>query len=111
MGRCMHYQARPIDPARSAEPLAARSLSDPERRRFVAANAESRSESWPPPAWDLRALTLAASYFQPDLDVARARWSVARGGTITAGERPNRMLGASAGYNTMRGSLGVRGVQ
>jgi cobalt-zinc-cadmium efflux system outer membrane protein len=100
LGGCVHYQARPIDPARSAEALAARSLGDPELRSFVEANAESRSQSWPPPAWDLRALTLAAFYFQPDLDVARARWSVARGGTITAGEWPNPTLAAGAGYNT-----------
>jgi len=67
---------------------------------FVEANAEIRPETWPPPAWDLRALTLAAFYFRPDLDVAQARWAVARNGRIAAGERPNPSLTASAGYDT-----------
>jgi len=50
--------------------------------------------------WDLPSLTLVAFYYAPELDVARARWGVARAGRITAGERPNPTLGVSQGYNS-----------
>jgi cobalt-zinc-cadmium efflux system outer membrane protein len=100
LGGCVHYHAQPIDPARTVQALGARRLDDPGLRTFVEANAEPRLESWPPSAWDLRALTLAAFYFHPDLDVARARWSVARAGRVTAGERPNPSIAGGPGYDT-----------
>jgi cobalt-zinc-cadmium efflux system outer membrane protein len=100
LGGCVRYHARPIDPARTVQALATRSLDDPGLGTFVDANAEPRPQTWPPPAWDLRALTLAAFYFHPDLDVARARWSVAQAGRVTAGERPNPSVAAGPGYDT-----------
>jgi cobalt-zinc-cadmium efflux system outer membrane protein len=100
LGGCVHYHAQPIDPALTVQAFAARSLDDPGLSTFVEANAEPRPETWPPPAWDLRALTLAAFYFHPDLDVARARWSVAQSARLTAGERPNPSVTGGAGYDT-----------
>lgn len=97
---CVHYHEQPIDPARSAEALAARRLGEPGLARFVQANAARPPEAWPPPAWDLDALTLAAFYFHPDLDVARARWAVEQAGRVTAGERPNPTLTVAPGYDT-----------
>jgi cobalt-zinc-cadmium efflux system outer membrane protein len=97
---CVHYQARPVDPERVAQAFSARRLDDPGLQSFVAANTQPRPESWPPSRWELRALTLAAFYFHPDLDVARARWAVARAATAAAGERPNPSLSAGPGYNT-----------
>ena len=44
-------------------------------------------------------LTLAAFYYQPDLDVARAKWGVAEAGVITAGGRPNPSVGFIPQYN------------
>jgi len=44
-------------------------------------------------------LTLAAFYYQPDLDVARAKWEVAEAGVITAGGRPNPSVGFTPQYN------------
>lgn len=100
LGGCAHYRAKPIDAASTSQAFSARRLEDPALRTFAFAHAVSHTETWPPTTWGLDALTLAAFYFQPDLDVARARWSVARGGRATAGERPNPSLAASAGYNT-----------
>ncbi|MCG6921430.1 MAG: TolC family protein [Acidobacteria bacterium] len=100
LGGCVHYQARPIDPAQTAQSFSARRLDDPGLEAFVEANAEPRPEAWPPPVWDLGALTLAALHFHPDLDVARARWSVAQAGRATAGERPNPSVTAGPGYDT-----------
>ncbi|MGZ5487195.1 MAG: TolC family protein [Candidatus Aminicenantales bacterium] len=95
---CVRYQARPIVPGRALDDLEARRLDSPELGRFLIANKEV--EAWPPAAWDLKSLTLAALYYHPDMDIARAQWGVARGGRITAGERPNPTLSPSIGYNT-----------
>ena len=95
---CVRYHARPIVPSRALDDLEARRLDSPELGRFLIANKEV--EAWPPAAWDLKALTLAALYYHPEMDIARAQWGIARGGRITAGERPNPTLSPSIGYNT-----------
>ncbi len=95
---CVRYHARPIVPARVQDDFEARRLDSPELAAFLIVNKEA--EAWPPAAWDLKALTLAALYYHPDMDIARAQWGVARGGRITAGERPNPTLNPIIGYNT-----------
>jgi outer membrane protein TolC len=95
---CVHFKAEPISPAETAERLAARSLSDPGLAAFLASNHEAVPAPGAP--WGLRALTLAAFYFQPDLDVARAEVAAAQAGRVTAGERANPAISPSAGYNT-----------
>jgi outer membrane protein TolC len=49
--------------------------------------------------WDFTRLTLAAFYYHPSLDVARAQWTVARAGTQTGAGRPNPVVGIVPGYN------------
>lgn len=83
---CIHIAPRPISPAVTAHGLESRSLADPGLERFIAAHMQRG------PAWNLEALTLAAFYFHPDLDVARAEAAVARAAIVTAGERPNPIL-------------------
>jgi outer membrane protein, heavy metal efflux system len=97
---CVHYQARPLDPARGAETLATRRLDDAELGRFVTANSANPSPVWPPPSWDLSSLTLAALYFHPHLDVMRSRWAATEAGRRVAGERLNPSLSLAPGYNT-----------
>jgi outer membrane protein TolC len=80
------------------EDLEARRLDSAELGRFLVANKEVTA--WPPDAWDLKSLTLAALYYHPDMDIARAQWGVALGGRITAGERPNPILNPLMGYNS-----------
>jgi outer membrane protein TolC len=95
---CIRYHPRPIAPAKTMEDFEARRLDSPELGRFLTANKEV--ESWPPAAWDLKSLTLAALYYHPVMDIARAQWGVTRGGRITAGERPNPTLNPLMGYNS-----------
>jgi len=95
---CVRYHPKPIAPAAAMAGLEARRLDSPELGKFLIANKEV--ETWPPAAWDLKALTLAALYYHPDMDIARAQWGVAQGGRITAGERPNPVLNPLMGYNT-----------
>jgi len=95
---CVRYHPRPIAPAKTMEDFEARRLDSPDLGQFLIANKEV--ESWPPAAWDIKALTLAALYYHPDMDIARAQWGIAKGGRITAGERPNPALNPLMGYNT-----------
>ena len=95
---CVRFHPQPIAPAKSMEDFEARRLDAPELRDFLIGNQEVRE--WPPGAWDLKSLTLAAFYYHPDLDVARAQWGVASGGRITAGERINPVLNPLIGYNS-----------
>lgn len=97
---CAHYDAQPISPEKTVADLSDRSLNDNGLRRFLAANLGREPAPWPLPQWDLEQLVLAAYYYQPSLDVARAEWRVATAGKTTAGERPNPTLGLSGTYDT-----------
>jgi cobalt-zinc-cadmium efflux system outer membrane protein len=95
---CIRYQARPVEPAKVMDDFEARTLAAPELGELLIRNGEVKD--WPPAVWDLKALTLAAFYYHPDLDIARAQWGIARGGIVTAGERPNPTLNIITGYNS-----------
>ena len=86
---CAKYQPRPLAPAQTESDFRARSLADSEFRKFVEKNSTNPPSLWPPKEFDLSLLTLAAFYFHPDLQLARAKIAVAQAGEITAGERPN----------------------
>lgn len=83
---CATYRARPIDPTERARDFSDRSLDGAGVAAFARQNGATE---WPPKQWDLDALTLAAFYYHPDLDTARARYAIARAGIVTAGARPN----------------------
>ncbi len=72
--------------------LTARSVDDPALRQFLIDN-DIAVGAWPIPAWDVDKLVMAALYFHPDLDAARARWQVERARQVTAGLRPAPTLG------------------
>ncbi|MCX6559402.1 MAG: TolC family protein [Candidatus Aminicenantes bacterium] len=94
---CVRYTPRPVTAAAVLDDFEARRLNSPEFVAFLKMNAD---RDWPPAAWDLTALTLAAFYYHPDLDVARAQWATAQAGRITAGERPNPTGSILMGYNS-----------
>src|SRR5437588_10176703 len=95
---CVSYHPRPISVEKSATDFDARGFEDAGLRAFLATNHEPTE--WPRKEWDLEALTLAAFYYQPDLDVARARWSAAHAAVVTAGERPNPSVSLTPTYDT-----------
>ena len=94
LAACSAPAARPLDPARSAATLRARSLSDPLLAAWVREHAPEAAGEWPPAVWDLTSLTLVGFYFQPELAAARARVAEAEGRVVTAGTRPNPTLRA-----------------
>lgn len=91
------YRAAPIVPAETASRLESRSLSDPGLQEFLNANLGHPSSAWPPKNWDLESVTLAALYFNPAMDIARAQMNVAQAAVITAGARPNPTLSLKPG--------------
>lgn len=95
---CAHYRPAPLDAAKRADAFDSRTLTDAGLRIFLETNHVTGN--WPRSSWDLGTLTLAAFYFHPDLDVARAKWTVAAAGKTTAAEHPNPTFGVSPAYNT-----------
>ncbi len=85
---CVEYHAAPIEPARVEADFARRTLDDPALADWVG-GAIVPAPAFPPQTWDFANLCLAAFWFHPDVDVARAEARTARAGVITASTRPN----------------------
>lgn len=96
---CARFHSRPILPAETAASLDARTLDDPHFRAFLETNSGHAFETWPLRSWDLDMLTLAAWYYQPSLDLARAQWREAEGGIKTAAARPNPTVSVTPAYD------------
>lgn len=96
---CAHYQPKPITASQTAVAFESRMLTNLGVRAFLETNLHHQVTPWPPASWDFTSLTLAAFYFHPDLDVARAKWGVAQAGKITAGQHPNPTVTLSPAYN------------
>jgi outer membrane protein, heavy metal efflux system len=94
------YRAAPLAPPAIARSLEARSLDDPALRAWMEHAAAFTPSSWPLPQWDLDSLTLAAYYFNPALDVARARAATASAAIQTAAMKPNPTASVGPGYES-----------
>ena len=95
---CVRYQPKPLAPAQTENLFNSRTLADDRLKAFIETNAPTIVKEWPRRSWDLTGLTLAAFYYHPSLDVARAQVGVAEAGVITAGGRPNPTLSFSPEY-------------
>jgi outer membrane protein, heavy metal efflux system len=94
------YQAAPIVPSATASRLESRNLADSGLQSFVQQNLGYSVPPWPRATWDLQTLSLAALYFNPALDSARARIAGTEAALITAGARPNPSLSIAPGIPT-----------
>lgn len=99
---CARYKYRPapLSPPALAQTLEARSLDGPDLRAWMYRSAGFEAPVWPLQTWDLNALTLAAFYYNPDLDVARANVAAASAAITTAAEKPNPSVSVGPGYQT-----------
>jgi outer membrane protein TolC len=88
-----------LSPEKSAAQFNARRLDNPGLETFLEQNLGATNDL-PRTNWDLNSLTLAAFYFHPDLEVARAQWLVATAGLKTAGARPNPSVTVTPGYDS-----------
>ncbi|HEV2314306.1 MAG TPA: TolC family protein [Candidatus Acidoferrales bacterium] len=91
------YRRAPISPSETATHLESRNLEDAGLRVFLEKNLKHPISSWPLKSWDLRSLTLAAFYFNPEMEIARQQAGVAEAAVITAGARPNPTLSVKPG--------------
>jgi outer membrane protein, heavy metal efflux system len=91
------YQAAPIVASASAARFESRNLADSGLQLFVEQNLGHTVSPWPPATWDLQTLSLAALYFNPALDSARARVAGSEAALVTAGARPNPTFSIAPG--------------
>ncbi len=91
------YQSAPIVPMESASRLESRNLGDSGLQTFLQENVGHPVAPWPPKTWDLGTLSLAALYFNPTLEGARARVAEAQAAVVTAGARPNPSMSVAPG--------------
>ncbi|SPE60163.1 Outer membrane efflux protein [Verrucomicrobia bacterium] len=96
---CSRFQPRPLSPGESAAQLEGRALTNEPLRTFLETNLHRPFISWPAPAWDFDMLTLAAFYYHPSLEVARAEWRTAQGAIKTAGGRLNPSVSVTPAYD------------
>jgi outer membrane protein TolC len=96
---CARFHPQPLSPASTAAKLEERSLASPELKTFLENYRQHELADWPLKSWEFEDLTIAALYYHPSLEVARAQWRVALGGNKTAAGRPNPTLNAIPGYD------------
>jgi cobalt-zinc-cadmium efflux system outer membrane protein len=102
---CASYQPEPLSPADRAAAIGARTLDNPRLLNFIALEHGGAPDG---KRWDLADLTLAALYYHPDLDIARAKLDAAAAGATTAAQVPNPSLSfEDLAYNATAGTWTV----
>src|SRR6266849_4293996 len=94
------YRPAPIVASATASEFESRSLADPGLQSFEEQNLGHPVSPWPLKTWDLQTLSLAALYFNPALESARARVAGTEAALVTAGARPNPSLSIAPGIPT-----------
>ncbi|MBA4233485.1 MULTISPECIES: TolC family protein [Ralstonia] len=97
---CATYQAQPIAPAQLALQFQERSLVSEDLRAYLSRELGQDVQPWPPARWNREMLSLAAWYYSPALDIARARWGTAKAGIEVADKIPNPVLQFPFQYST-----------
>lgn len=101
LGACatQTYEEKPILPAHSAMQFQQRSLESVDLRDYMHAQGYPESD-FPIKTWGMQELTLAAFFFHPRLEVARAQWQASQASEITAGQKPNPSIATSAEHHS-----------
>jgi outer membrane protein TolC len=98
---CTTYQDRPLSGTKILDDFESRTLDGQDLQVYL--QKRLTVQQWPLATWDSAQLTLAAFFYSPQLDVARAQWAVAKGRKIAAGERPNPSFNVTPGFNSTTG--------
>ncbi|TAL79279.1 MAG: TolC family protein [Burkholderiaceae bacterium] len=98
---CASYQPKPITPTQLAKNFEQRTLTNDALRAYLVRQSGHPVKPWPLPRWNREMLTLAAYYYSPALDVARAQWGVSKAGVEVAGAIPNPVLQLPFQYSTV----------
>jgi outer membrane protein TolC len=97
---CTTYHAQPIAPTQFARQFEQRSLASEDLHAYLAREMSHDIAPWPPARWNREMLTLAAFYYSPALDIARAQWGTSKAGVDVAGAIPNPVLQLPFQYAT-----------
>ena len=81
------YEAKPLEPQALAEAFEARRLDQPGLREYMIGQGYP-ADAFPIRQWGLRELTLAAFYFHPSLELARASWKSMQVKELIAADKP-----------------------
>ncbi|MGH8778821.1 TolC family protein [Paraburkholderia sp.] len=96
---CATYHPAPLAPTQLTQAFEERSLTSDALHVWLAHELAHDIE-WPMPRWNREMLTLAAYYYSPALDIARAQWGTAKAGIDVAGAIPNPVLQLPFQYAT-----------
>lgn len=96
---CAHFVPKPLTPAQTMSELESRTLTNAALRAFIETNAPEIAKEWSHASWDLRAFTLAALYYNTDMETAQAKLASAEAAIVTAGARPNPTFSFSPTYS------------
>jgi len=102
---CVQFHDQPLSATKSLDSFESRTLNRTDLNTYIQAHIPVPAGQWPLRTWDLTSLTLAAFFYHPDLDVARARWAFAKAGVKAAGEHPNPKVTVSPGFNSTTESV------
>jgi cobalt-zinc-cadmium efflux system outer membrane protein len=95
---CAAYHPQPLSPEETAAAFDTRSMTNEGLRAFLDVNHVAAPA--PGDAWNLKALTLVAFYYQPTLAEARGQLLAAQAAQITAGQRPNPSMSVTPGFDS-----------
>lgn len=98
LAACARYEARPIDPAATAQAFAARRLDAPELRYAVREVAPELAANWPPTSWNRADLLAVALVRNPKLALAQAEVHAASASQVGATATPNPGLDLQSEY-------------
>lgn len=98
---CATYQDRPLSPTKALDDFESRTLDAVSLADYLRANLNTDQTS--PAAWGLAELTLAAFYYNPQLDIVCAQWKRTQGRERVAAEHPNPTLAMTPGFSSTTG--------
>lgn len=98
LGACAHYEPQKLEPAEALSTLESRTLDDPRLRTFIEASL-GPERVVASGAWDLAALTAAALYYHPDIELAQSALGAAEAASTTARQWPNPTLALNASFS------------
>jgi outer membrane protein, heavy metal efflux system len=97
---CASYAPAPIEPLAILRAFEQRNLESPALQSYVVSHLNAKPGLKAVTVWDLESLTLAAYYFSPELDLARAKTAMTGAAVETAAQRPNPSLQLPFGYTS-----------
>ena len=70
---CVRFEPRPLAPEQITSNFESRTIDNPRLEEFLETNLNRKFFNWPASSREFSRLTLAARYYHPELEVARAK--------------------------------------